>query len=48
MEGSSQPLGFPVLLNVPIYPFREVKRANAVYNIDNEIGPDATADFRSS
>jgi hypothetical protein len=27
------------------FPFREAKRANALDDIDNEIGPDATADF---
>jgi hypothetical protein len=44
-EGVAQPLGFSRSPQTYEFPFREVKRANALYDIDSEIGPDATADF---
>jgi hypothetical protein len=44
-EGVSQPPGILPFSSTYEFPFREVKRANALYDIDNEIGPDATADF---
>jgi hypothetical protein len=45
MKASLSPLGFSRSPQTYEFPFREVKRANALYDIDSEIGPDATADF---